>query len=53
MKGQDILIVSWTLNQWKEINHPFYQKKVHMLGGGKGGGGGGGSKGISKDPNDS
>ena len=40
MKGQDILIVSWTLNQWKEINHPFYQKKVHMLGGGKGGGGG-------------
>ena len=51
MKGQDILIVSWTLNQRKEINHPFYQKKVHMLGGGKGGGGG--AKGISKDPNDS
>lgn len=37
MKGQDILIVSCTLNQWKEINHPFYQKKVHMLGGGGGG----------------
>lgn len=44
MKGQDILIVSCTLNQWKEINHPFYQKEVRMLGVGKG---------ISKDPNDS
>lgn len=35
MKGQDILIVSWTLNQWKVIYHTFYQKEVHMLGGGE------------------